>query len=77
MIIACLLLNFFAAKNYENRLVNKVFMICCMTCPMPMGANGQRNDGSIRPAECRRNGTKHAAAPPKTRSHQPNTACRH
>ena len=27
---------------------------------MPMGANGRRNDGSIRPVEWRRNGTKHA-----------------
>ena len=27
--------------------------------------------------EWRRNGSKDAAAPPKTRSHQPNTACRH
>ena len=36
-----------------------------------MGDNGRRNDGSIRPAEWRRNGIKHAAAPPKTRSHQP------
>ena len=42
-----------------------------------MGANGQRNAGSIRPAKWWRNGTKHAASPPKTRSHQPNTACRH
>ena len=30
MIIACLLLNF-CSKNFENRLVNKVFMIGCMT----------------------------------------------
>ena len=44
---------------------------------MPMGANGRRNDGSIRPAEWRRNGSKNAVAPPKTRSHQQDTACRH
>ena len=44
---------------------------------MPMGANGRRNDGSIRLAEWQRNGTKHAAVPPQTRSHQLNTACRH
>ena len=44
---------------------------------MPMGANGRRNDGSIRPAEWRRNSSKNAAAQPKTRSHQPDTACRH
>ena len=44
---------------------------------MLMGANGRRNDGWIRPAEWWRNGSKNAAAPPKTRSHQPNTACRH
>ena len=31
MIIACLLLNFLQQNNCENRLVNKVFMICCMT----------------------------------------------
>ena len=44
---------------------------------MPMGANSRRNDGSIRPAEWRRNGTKHVAASPQTRSHQPNNARRH
>ena len=44
---------------------------------MFMGANGRRNNGLIRPAEWRRNGSKNAAAPPKTRSHQPDTACRH
>ena len=45
---------------------------------MPMGANGRRNDGSIRPAEWWRNDTKYVAvAPPQTQSHQPNTACRH
>ena len=32
MIIACLLLNLFAEFFWENRLVNKVFMIGCMTC---------------------------------------------
>ena len=41
---------------------------------MPVGANGRRNDGSIRSAEWRCNGSKDAAAPPKTRLHQPNTA---
>ena len=50
MIIACLLLNF-CIKNCENRLLNKVFMIGCMTCPWaPMAGettaqSGQRNDG--------------------------------
>ena len=28
---------------------------------MPMGANGRRNDGSIRPVEWRHNGSKNAA----------------
>ena len=55
MIIACLLLIFFCSKNCENRLVNKVFMICCMTCPWaPMAGGttaqfGQRNDGVTAP----------------------------
>ena len=55
MIIACLLLNFFAAKNCENRLINKVFRICCMTCPwMPTAGgttaqSGQQNDGVTAP----------------------------
>ena len=50
MIIACLLLNF-CSKNFENRVVNKVFMIGCMTCPWAPSAGGataqtdQRNDG--------------------------------
>ena len=50
MIIACLLLNFFCSKNCENRLVNKVFMIGCMTCPWAPTAGGttaqsdQQND---------------------------------
>ena len=41
----------FCSKNCENRLVNKVFMICCMTCPWAPTAggttaqSGQRNDG--------------------------------
>ena len=54
MIIACLLLNF-GSKNCENRLVNKVFMICCMTCPWEPTAggttaqSGQRNDGVTAP----------------------------
>ena len=54
MIIACLLLNI-CSKNCENRLVNKVFMICCMTCPLVPTAggttaqSGQRNDGATAP----------------------------
>ena len=55
MIIACLLLNFFCSKNCENRLINKVFMICCMTCTWVPTAgrttvqSGQRNDGVTTP----------------------------
>ena len=54
MIIACLLLNFYS-KNFENRLVNKVFMIVCMKCPWAPTAGGttaqtdQRNDGATAP----------------------------
>ena len=54
MIIACLLLNF-CSKNCENRLVNKIFMICLMTCPWAptaggtMAQSGQRNDGVTAP----------------------------
>ena len=54
MIIACLLL-IFCSENCENRLVNKVFMICCMTCPWAPTAggttaqSGQRNDGVMTP----------------------------
>ena len=54
MIIACLLLNF-CSKICENRFVNKVFMICCMTCPWASTAggttaqSGQRNDGVTAP----------------------------
>ena len=42
---------FFCRKNCENWLVNKVFMICRMTCPWAPTASGmttqsgQRNDG--------------------------------
>ena len=58
MIIACLLLIFFCSKNFENRLLNKVFMIgCnrCMTCssaPTAGGTtaqSGQCNDGATAP----------------------------
>ena len=54
MIIACLLL-IFCSKHFENRLLNKVCMICCMTCswaPMAGGMtsqSGQRNDGATAP----------------------------
>ena len=54
MIIACLLLNV-SSKNCENRLLNKVFMIGCMTCPWAPTAggttaqSGQRNDGITAP----------------------------
>ena len=54
MIIACLLLNL-CSKNCENRLVNKVFMICCMTCPWAPTAgrttaqSGQQNDDVTAP----------------------------
>ena len=54
MIKACLLLNFLQ-QNCENRLVNKVVMICCMTCPWVPTAGGttaqsrQRNDGVTAP----------------------------
>ena len=51
MIIACLLLNCFAAKNCENRLVNKVLLHIDLLHNMPMDAYGRWNDGSIRPAE--------------------------
>ena len=66
MIIACLLLNFLQ-QNCENRLLNKVFMIGRMTCSCAPTAGGTTAQF----------GTKHAAAPPQTRSHQPNTAYRH
>ena len=55
MIIAFLLLNFCCSKNCENRLLNKVFMIGCMTCPWAPTAgrttaqSGQRNDGVTAP----------------------------
>ena len=55
MIIACLLLRFFCSNNFENRLVNKVFMISCMTCSWTLTAggttaqSGQRNDGATAP----------------------------
>ena len=54
MIISCLLL-IFCSKNCENWLVNKVFMIGCMTCPWAPTAggttaqSGQRNDGVTAP----------------------------
>ena len=54
MIIACLLLTF-CSKNCENRLLNQVFMIGCMTCPWALMAGGttaqsdQRNDGVTAP----------------------------
>ena len=74
MIIACLLLNFWQQKLWKS--VGK-YSFYDLLHDIPMGANGRRNDGSIRPAEWRRNGTKHATAAPHSRSHQPNTACRH
>ena len=55
MIIAFLLLIFFGSKNCENKLLNKVFMIVCMTCPWAPTAggttaqSGQRNDGVTAP----------------------------
>ena len=55
MIIACLLLIFLCSKNFENRLLNKVFMIGCMTCswaPTAGGTtaqSGQQNDGATAP----------------------------
>ena len=54
MVIACLLLNF-VHKYYENRLVNKIFMICCITCSWAPTAGGttaqssQWNDGVMAP----------------------------
>ena len=54
MIIPCLLL-IFLSKTCENRLLNKVFMICCMTCPWAptvggtTAQSGQRNDGVTAP----------------------------
>ena len=54
MIIACLLL-FFCSKNCENRLLNTVFMIVCMTCPWAptVGGttiqSGQQNNGIRAP----------------------------
>ena len=54
MIIACLLLNF-CSKNFENRLVNKVFMIGCITCSWAPTAGrmtaqtDQRNNGATAP----------------------------
>ena len=50
-----LIAEIFCSKNCENRLVNKVFMICCMTCPWAPTASrttaqsGQRNDGVTAP----------------------------
>ena len=47
MIIAC--------KNFENRLVNQIFMIGYMTCSWAptaggtMAQSGQRNDGATAP----------------------------
>ena len=55
MIIAFLLLIFFCCKNFENRLLNKVFMMGCMTCSWaPMAGemtaqSDQRNDGATAP----------------------------
>ena len=46
---------FFGSKNCENRLINKVCMICCMTCPWAPTAgrttaqSGQWNDGVMAP----------------------------
>ena len=54
MIIACWLL-IFSINNCENRLINKVVMICCMACPWAPTAGGttaqfgQRNDGVTAP----------------------------
>ena len=54
MIIACLLLNL-CSKNFENRFVDKIFMIGFMTCPWAPTAggttaqSGQRNDGVTAP----------------------------
>ena len=54
MIIAYLLLKI-CSKNFENRLVNKVFMIGCMTCSWAPTAGGttaqtgERNDGATAP----------------------------
>ena len=54
MIITCLLL-IFLQQNCQNRLLNKVFMIGCMTCPWaPMAGgttaqSGQQNDGVTVP----------------------------
>ena len=45
----------FCSKNCENRLVNKIFMVCCMTCPWAPTAggttaqSGQWNDGVTAP----------------------------
>ena len=50
-----LISEFFCSKNCENRLLNKVFMIGCMTCPWAPTAggttaqSGQRNDGVTAP----------------------------
>ena len=55
MLIACLLLIFFCSQNCENRLLNKVFMIGCMTCQLAQttggttAQSGQRNDGVTAP----------------------------
>ena len=54
MIIACLLLKFLQ-QNFENRLLNKVVMIGCMTCEWASLVGGttsqtdQRNDGATAP----------------------------
>ena len=69
-----LIAEYFAAKNGENRLLNKVVMIGCMTCPWAPTTGGttaqfgQQNDGVTAPNTQQLH---------QTRSHQPNTACRH
>ena len=68
MIIACWLLNFLQQKLWKS--VGK-YNFYGLLHDMPKGGNGRRNDGSIQLAEWRRNGSKNAAASPKTRSHQP------
>ena len=50
-----LIAEYFAAKIVKIGLVNKMFMVCCMTCPWaPMtgettAQSGQRNDGVKAP----------------------------
>ena len=59
MIDYSLLIADFLQQNVENRLVNKVFMIDCMTCswaPTTGGTtaqSGQRNDGATAPTRSR------------------------